>query len=430
MSPSSQYTPRVLDEELDELLRALPAIALEGPKGVGKTATAERRAATIFRLDDAAQRTVASADPKVLLTALPPVLIDEWQHVPAVWDTVRRAVDHDATPNHYLLAGSAAPASTPTHSGAGRIVTVRMRPLALSERGLAPATVSLRTLLTGERPVVRGHTTIDLATYAREIITSGFPGLRHLTGRALRAQLDGYLGRIVDRDFLEQGHPVRRPDALRRWMTAYAAATATTTALDKIRNAATSGDGESPTKVTVATYRDVLERLWIVDPVPGWLPSRNQLARLTQAPKHHLADPALAARLLGIDEQALLYGTPTPLAEVQTPRDGALLGQLFESLVTLSVRVYAQGAEARVRHLRTRDGREEIDLIVERADQRVLAIEVKLSATVTDDDVKHLVWLRQRLGPELLDAVVVTTGTHAYRRPDGIAVVPAVLLGP
>jgi predicted AAA+ superfamily ATPase len=213
-------------------------------------------------------------------------------------------------------------------------------------------------------------------------------------------------------------------------MTAYAAATSTTTTLEKIRNASTSGDGETPTKVTMLSYRDVLARLWILDPVPGWYPSRNQLSRLTQAPKHHLADPALAARLLGIDEGTLLNGTAPSFAELNTPRDGTLLGRLFESLVTLSVRVYAQAAESRVRHLRTKDGRREIDLIVERADQRVLAIEVKLSATVTDDDVKHLLWLRERLGAEMLDAVVVTTGTHAYRRVDGIAVVPAALLGP
>ncbi|MGH7721107.1 MAG: ATP-binding protein [Gemmatimonadaceae bacterium] len=425
----TQYAPRIVDTELDELLRELPAVALEGPKGVGKTATAERRVRTVFRLDDPAQRNVATADPTVLLTASPPILIDEWQHVPAIWDAVRRAVDRDSTPGRYLLAGSATPAAAPTHSGAGRIVTVRMRPLALSERGLAAPTVSLRTLLTGTRPPIAGHTTVDLASYAREIVTSGLPGLRHLRGRALRAQLDGYLARIVDRDFLEQDHPVRKPETLRRWMAAYAAATATTTSLDKIRNAATGGAGETPTKVTVGAYRGVLERLWVVDPVAGWLPSRNHLARLTQAPKHHLADPALAARLLGVDEGALLTGAATPLNTL-VPRDGTLLGQLFDSLVTLSVRVYAQAAEAGVRHLRTKEGRQEVDLIVERSDQRVVAIEVKLGAAVTDDDVKHLLWLQQRLGEEVLDAVVVTTGAHAYRRPDGVAVVPAVLLGP
>jgi uncharacterized protein len=422
-----EYIPRIVDGELDELLDALPAVALEGPKGVGKTATAERRAATIFQLDTPTHRQLAEADPAQLLEADPPVLLDEWQHVPAVWDGVRRAVDRDSTPNRYLLAGSMAPTSAPTHSGAGRIVTLRMRPFALSERGLASPAVSLRELLSGSRPEISGATDVRLAEYTGEIIRSGFPGIRHLRGRALRAQLDGYLTRVVDRDFMEQGHPVRKPQALRRWMAAYAAASSTTTTLEKIRKAATSGEGEVLSKNTVIAYREVLSRLWIIEPVPGWLPSRSHLARLTQSPKHQLADPALAARLLGISDEALLGGREpgTPV-----PRDGTFLGQLFESLVTLSIRSYAQSAEAQLRHLRTYDGRQEVDLIVERPDQRIVAVEVKLSSTVTDDDVANLTWLREKLGTDLLDSLVVTTGSHAYRRKDGIAVVPAVLLGP
>jgi hypothetical protein len=210
-------------------------------------------------------------------------------------------------------------------------------------------------------------------------------------------------------------------------MAAYAAATATTASFETIRDAATGGQGEKPSKTTTQPYREILERLWIVDPVPAWLPSRNRLNRLAQPPKHHLADPALAARILGLDADALLSGGGTQLP---IPREGPLLGSLFESLVTLDVRVYAQAAEAQVSHLRIQGGRQEIDLIVERADQRVLAIEVKLGGTVDDDDVKHLVWLSNRIGDDLLDAIVIHTGPQAFRRKDGIAVVPAALLGP
>lgn len=437
------YTPRIVDAELDELQASLPAIALEGPKGVGKTATAERRAGSVFRLDDPAQRSIVEAEVTLPLASDPPVLIDEWQRVPAIWDAVRRAVDDGAAPGRYILAGSALPDETreeaKTHSGAGRIVSVRMRPLSLAERGLAQPTVSMRDLLRGTRPRVSGVTDVRLEDYAHEIVRSGFPGLRGLRGRALRAQLDGYLTRIVDRDFVEAGHRVRKPDALRRWMTAYAAATATVTTLEKIRDAATSGDGATSTRATTQGYRSVLERLWILEPMPGWLPSRNHLERLSQAPRHHLADPALAARLLGADEGALLSGTVSPLfspdattgkASGTAPREGTLFGQFFESLVTQSVRVYAQAHEAGVRHLRLHDGRHEVDLIVERPDHRVLAIEVKLSATIDDTAVEHLKWLQEKMGPDLLDAVVISSGPQAYRRRDGIAVVPAVLLGP
>ena len=219
-------------------------------------------------------------------------------------------------------------------------------------------------------------------------------------------------------------------------MAAFAAATATTTSLEKIRNAAAAGAEDVPAKTTVIAYCHVLEQLWILDQVPGWMPRKNPLRRLTQAPKHHLVDPALAARLLGVDAGALLGGiaagaklvtiTPTDAP----PRDGTLLGQMFESLVTQSVRIYAQSAEARVYHCRTYDGRRQIDLIVETNDQRVLALEVKTSTEVTDADVRHLLWLREQLGRVLSDMVVITTGKHAYRRQDGVAVVPAALLGP
>lgn len=423
----STYLRRVVDDELDELLSSLSALALEGAKAVGKTATASRRAATVHALDDPAQREVALADPSRLVSGDPPILIDEWQQVPQSWDLVRRAVDAGAPAGRFLLTGSAMPAGLSTHSGAGRIVTARLRPLTLSERGVASSTVSLKALLAGNRPTVSGETGVKLERYVDEILASGFPGLRHLSGRPLRAQLDSYLDRIVEHDFEEMGHAVRNPTALRRWMTAYAAASSTTASYETIRDASTGGQGEKPAKTTTQPYRDILERLWIIDPVPPWLPSRNRISRLAAPPKHQLADPALAARLLGVDTRALLGAAA---AGPPIPRDGTLLGALFESLVTLDLRVYAQAAEATVKHLRTHGGEHEVDLIVERADGRVVAFEVKLSRTVSDGDVRHLSWLADRVGSELVDAVIVTTGNTAYRRPDGIAVVPAALLGP
>ena len=427
MMTSAPYIRRVVDGEIDELSKSLAAVALDGPKGVGKTATGLQRAGTVHALDDPAQREIARADPARLLEGARPVLIDEWQNVPESWDLVRRAVDAGAAVGSFLLAGSADPRSLATHSGAARIVSVRMRPMSLAERGVGTPTVSLAELLNGSRPYLEGQSAVSLETYTDEILASGFPGLRGLPGRALRAQLDGYLARIVDRDFEEMGREVRNPTVLRRWMNAYAAASSTTAMWERVRDAATSGQGEKPSKTTTIPYRDVLERLYILDPVPAWLPSRNQFSRLAAPPKHQLADPALAARLLGVDAGALLGAQPLSIA---IQRDGTLLGALFESLVTLSTRVYAQAVEATVKHLRTGRGDHEVDLIVERGDGRVVAIEVKLARTVEDGDVKHLRWLAGKLGPDLLDAVVITTGPEAYRRADGIGVVPASLLGP
>lgn len=421
------YQSRVVDDELDELLEGLPAIALEGPKGVGKTATALRRASTVFAMDDGAQRELLRADPGRLDRSPAPILVDEWQREPTVWDLVRRSVDRDPGPARFLLTGSATPTNAPTHSGAGRIVPLRMRPMSLAERGLAEPSVSLAALLTGTVPDIAGSSPLGLVDYADEIVRSGFPAIRLLPDRARRAQLDGYLARIVEHDFPEQGLVVRRLATLRAWLAAYASATATTSSYNAILDAATPGDHDKPAKSTTIAYRDVLTRLWLLDPIPGWSTSRSTFTRLASAPRHHLADPALAARLLGLDVSALVSGS------AQYPgirRPGPLLGALFESLVALGVRVYAQAAEATVHHMRNRNGDREIDLVVQRADQRVVALEVKLAPTVGDEDVGHLRWLRGQLGDDLLDAAVITTGAEAYRRTDGIAVVPAALLGP
>src|SRR4051794_6551109 len=216
MSALAPYQRRVVDDELDELLPGLPAIALGGPKGVGKTRTALQRAHTVHRLDDPAELAVARADPHRLLEGATPVLIDEWQRLPPVWDLVRRAVDDGAPPGRFLLTGSALPDPPPTHSGAGRIVSVRMRPMTLSER-LGASSVSLSELLSGATPAVTGTTDVTVAAYVEEILSSGLPGIRRLSGRPRCLVLDGYVDRIVDRDIPDDaGVTIRNPTALRR----------------------------------------------------------------------------------------------------------------------------------------------------------------------------------------------------------------------
>lgn len=426
MEPLRGYARRVVDAELDVLLAELPAVSIEGPKAVGKTSTARQRAGTFTALDDPAKLAVIEAQPDRLASGDPPVVIDEWQRYEPSWDLVRRACDAPGTqPGHFILTGSATPSARSTHSGAGRIVPVRMRPLTLQERGIGTPTVSMAELLSGRRPPLTGSSDVGLEDYTVEILAGGFPGMRLPPGRARRAALDGYIERIIDSDIPELGVSVRRPATLRHWLRAYAAAISTTATYETIRDAASAGEATKPAKTTTYPYRSALERIWILEPVPAWTPSHRHLRKLTGSPKHHLADPALAARLLALDADALLDGK----GPESVVRDGPFLGALFESLAVLSSRVFAQAAEATVRHFRTWGGDREVDIIVLRDDQRVLAIEVKLSATVDDADVRHLLWLRDKLGDRLLDEVVVTTGTDAYRRADGIGVLPLALLG-
>lgn len=422
-----EYLRRIIDSELDELFADLPALAIDGLKGIGKTTTAEQRAARVLQLDSSPVRESIAADPSRIARGERPVLVDEWQKVPQVWDVVRRAVDADPSGGQFLLVGSATPEPGATaHTGAGRIGRLRMRPFTLSERQVVDPTVSLARLLSGGRVEVHGDCPLSLSGYVDEIVSSGFPAIRVLPPRPRRFQLDSYLRNVVDRDVPEQGLAVRRPDAMLAWLRAYAAATASTASYTKILDAATPGLAEKPARSTSVAYRDVLTQLWLLDPIPAWQPTGSFLTRLGQSPKHHLADPGLAARLLGLTSESLLDGSGEPL----DPRAGTMLGALFESLATLCVRVAAQAADATVGHLRTRNGDHEVDLMVVRDDGRALAIEVKLSASVSDHDVKHLRWLSEQLGPRLLDAIVITTGPTAYRREDGIAVVPLGLLAP
>ncbi len=420
------YQRRVVDDELDELFTQLPAIAIDGAKGVGKTSTAEERAFGLVKLDSKAVREGVAADPESILRRPLPLLIDEWQKVPEVWDVVRRAVDADRAPGRFLLTGSATPEPRATaHSGAGRITRLRMRPMTLSERGVAEPTITMRELLRGDRPELHGTSDLRLADYASEIVAPGLPGLRGLSPRATRAALESYVRNAVDRDVPEAGLQLRRPDVMLDWLRAYAAATASTASYTEILDAATAGATDKPAKATTIAYRDALAQIWLLDPVPAWAPVGAEFTRLGQTPKHHLADPALAAHLLGLGLDALIDGDGRPLG----PQESTMLGRLFESLVTLCVRVMAQAAESTVGHLRTRNGDHEVDLVVVRGDGRVVAVEAKLASTVSDRDARHLRWFADQLGPRLLDAIIINTGPTAYRRADGIGVVPLAVLG-
>jgi predicted AAA+ superfamily ATPase len=417
------YTRRIIDDALDELLPSFAAISIEGARAIGKTATGRQRAKTIIDLDLPEARELLQADPDFLARAEAPVLLDEWQRLPEAWDRVRRLVDSDTTGGRFILTGSAAPIGTKTHSGAGRIIGFRMRPFSLAERRLATPTVRVHDLLSGSTPPVRGESDVGLRDYVREIVASGFPQPRQLNDRARRVWLDDYLERIITHDFAEQGYRIRRPELLRGWLRGYAKATASTTTFTKIAASLDPGEPDGPSKVTSIAYRYVLGSLYLLDQVEAWPLGRKLSSRASLAPKHFLADPALAARLLDLDETKLLSATQST-----NHGDRTRLGGFFEALAALSLHTYAEASGARLSHFRDHDGRHEVDFVIHRGDAEAVGVEVKLKATITDHDIRHLLWLRSVLPDQITDLVVLTTGPRAYRRPDGVAVVPLVLL--
>lgn len=442
-----EYRTRLVDQQLRRLLASVPAVSVNGARAVGKTRTAQAVAGSFFPLDDPTDWDQVEALDRHFSGVPTPVVLDEWQRMPRLWDRVRRAVDQDYTPGRFLLTGSSTPSQAPTHTGAGRIVTLRMRPFSLVERGLETApTVSLAGLLASDAgqarqedpttpaaalPPVSGRTTVTIDQYVDEICRSGFPAIREQDAYAREELLEGYIEQTVTRDLRDAGGLSRRPRSVREWMTAYASAVATTTTFADISQLASRPLGRPLAADTARAYRDHLVGMWILDLVPGWSASENEFSRANLQGKHQLVDPALAARLLGQGPAEILgvrgARVVTPPGQRRRPR---MLGPLFESLVTQSVQVYASLLGARVHHLRTKGGAHEVDLIVEGRDRCVVAIEVKAHPSPRPGDTRHLLWLRDRLGARLSEAVLVTTGRAAYRDRDGIVVVPAALLGP
>jgi predicted AAA+ superfamily ATPase len=422
----SQYIPRILDERLRRLNSHLTAVAIEGARGVGKTSSATQLAGTVVDLDSESTAAAVTVDPALLLEEDPPVLLDEWQRVPSIWDFVRRQADRSPQPGRFLLTGSAAPLTAQIHSGAGRIARLRMRPLSLAERQLESSTVSLAKLLDDPDYRPRGHTKVTLRDYVDEIAASGFPGIRGMEPDIRDALLDGYITNVVEREFAEQGLAVRRPEALRAWLRAYAGATGSTASYTAILDAATPGEADKPGKSSTQAYRSVLASLWLTDDVPAWAPIGSGIGALGKTAKHYLADPALAMRLLEISPRGLIRGDDhRPVG----PQGGTVLGHLFESLIALSLQTYCQASGATLSHLRTSTGHHEVDFVVTKAD-RAVALEVKVAATVNDDDLRHLKWFAAHTPTAPPALGVITMGDRAYVRPDGIHVIPAALLGP
>jgi len=423
---------RFIETQIKDIFEEFPALAIDGLKAIGKTVSSKRIARTVYELDRTRDLEFIENDIERLSSDEKPVLIDEWKNVPSTWDYVRRAVDDGAPAGSYLLTGSTSDSDVNVHSGAGRILRLRMFPLSLAERALVTPSVSLRTLLQSNTPFsthIQGESGLTFSDYIHEIISSGLPEIRQYSDARRPKMFKSYIDNMLSHEFKQQGVTIRQPTTLRRWLTSYAAATATDASYSEILDAGTAGISDKPAYKTTISYREALTNLWMLDEIPPWIEGENYFSRLKQTPKHYLADPAISAHLLGLNT-SILSGRDKVTNKIQTVFDkkyGSITGRLFESLMQLSLRVYAEANDAQLYFLRTYDGSHEIDFILQQ-DDKVIAIEVKLSISITNEDVTHLQWLRSQMGERLTDALIITTGPLAYRRSDGIIVVPAGLL--
>lgn len=400
---------------------------LEGAKAVGKTETCKQLASTEYRMDNAAQRELLQNNPEIILQNSKPVLIDEWQLAPSLWSYVRHAVD-DGLPNgSVLFTGSSIRVNSRVHSGAGRIIRLKLRPYSIEERNLSDSYIRIEDLFNFDsKATVNGETDKTLVDYLDEIYRSGFPGIRNKSERIRKVLLKSYVTNIAEHEFEENGFKILNPHSLLAWMRIYAASIGTETKQSTLINAVTANDA-IPSAPTVSKYREALEILDITDEVQPFLPMGKIYGNLAKGTKHFMLDPAIALSLLGVEKDELIdYQVPKYVSKFHQ----TLTGQLIESFVYQSLVVYADVNDAQLSYYRNSRGTREIDFILQKG-HRLILFEVKTNPDVKDSYVRHLNWFEDEIGDEFkVTKVLLNTGRYAYtRREDHVHVIPLALLG-
>ena len=402
------YRHRLLDRFVDELFTQLSALMVIGPRAAGKTTSAARRAATTVNLDRDAEATAFAADPDAALRDLPePVLLDEWQAVPGVLGAVKRSVDANPRQGRFLLTGSVrAELENAVWPGTGRLVRVAMYPMTVGEQlGCIGAPTFFDRLAEGGELTV-GADPPDLRGYVELALRSGFPeAALRLNGQPRQTWLESYVEDLLTHDVETAEEGRRDTQRLRRYFEAYALSSAGVTGHKTIY------DADEVNKATAVAYEGLLESLLVAEAVPAW--RSNRLKRLVHQPKRYLIDPALIAAALRTDVAGVM-------------RDGELLGRVLDTFVAAQLRpeLAIAASRPRLHHLRTEQGRHEIDLLGELAGGRLVGIEVKAGSAARAEDARHLAWLRDEIGDRFAAGVVLHTGARIYGLGEKIVAAP------
>jgi len=417
------YFSRICDKELQDALYSSGAVLIEGAKWCGKTSTAKNIAkSTLFMQDPDKTKQyqqIVDTKPSLLLQGDNPRLLDEWQVSPVLWDAVRFEVDKRQETGQFILTGSAVPADNVTeHTGTGRIVRILMRTMSLYESNESNGTVSLLDLFQGNYDI-ESMSDLSIEQIAFLVCRGGFPASIGKSDKiALRMPVD-YVEAVINQDISRVDGVEKNPNKVRLLLRSLARNVSTMVSFQTILNDVEATE-ETISDKTLSMYYIALRRIFVVEPLPAWFPKLRSKTAIRTSPKLHFVDPAIATSIMRINPDALL-------------KDFEYFGFIFEALCTRDIRIYAQHNDGDVFHYRDKTGFE-IDLIVQLRDGRWGAIEVKMGNNQIDRAAVNLLKLKDKINAEKMRQpsflMVLTAGQFAFKRHDGVFVIPIGCLKP
>lgn len=418
MEPS--YKPRIVDSILKKKIRGRGAVLIEGPKWCGKTTTAEQISRSILSVDDPVtvktNIMMSEVDPERLLTGDQPRLLDEWQVAPKLWDAVRHHVDHHKGTGQFILTGSSVSAdvSETIHSGTGRFGRIVMRPMTLFESGESTGDVSLGSLF--DSADVSGSSNIDIARLTFLICRGGWPESVDMDEDVALDHAFDYIDAVVRVDMSRLNNIKRNPQKVRAVLRSYARNLGSQVSQAALSADLNIGDSVSVCEETVSDYLQALRKIYIVEDLKAWNPNLRSKTAIRSSDTRYFVDPSLAAASLRIGPEDLV-------------RDLNTLGFFLEALVVRDLRVYAEFLDGDVYHYKD-NLNNECDIVIHLRDGRYALIEVKLGGESSIEEgansLKKVLSRidTDRMGEPAFMAVVTGTERYAYRRDDGILVIP------
>ena len=424
------YRPRILDGVVARKLQSKGAILIEGPKWCGKTTTAEKNAASkvLLARPDAKEnfKQLLDIDMDAALAGRAPMLIDEWQTVPKLWDAVRYTVDVRRKPGQFILTSSAVPGKAADeereHSGTGRFAWIAMRPMSLFESGESTGKVSLAALFNAPEKLLEKND-LKLKDIAFLLCRGGWPAAAGLPKEAALEQAFDYYDAVTKEDVTRVDGVKRASERVQRLMRSYARHQGAQVSLSALRNDLLENDSASLDENTVHSYLEALRKIFVVEDMPAWNPNLRSRTAIRTSPTRYFVDPSIATAALGVGPADLMDDLKTT-------------GYHFETLCVRDLRVFADALNGKVYHYRDKNGLE-CDAVVHLRGGRYGLIEIKLGGkSLIEEGAETLDRLSAKLDFSRMKApsfkmVLTATGDFAYRRPeDGVYVVPIGCLGP